>query len=94
MHDLSVVPGLSVGQDWRCGVVELQDVTRAVAQQRDHRLKDVPALAAVRPKDAGQHRVCLRPFLGPVPRRQLPCAKKPMPGVIEKLPVRGRKWGF
>jgi hypothetical protein len=40
-------------------VVELQYVTRAVAEQLDHRRQDVPALAAVRPEDAGQYRVRL-----------------------------------
>ena len=53
-------------------MVQLQDVSRTELEQFDHRLKDVPALVAVGPKHAGQHRVRLRTFLGPVPRRQLP----------------------
>ena len=53
-------------------MVQLQDVSRAELEQFDHRLKDVPALVAVGPKHAGQHRVRLCPRLSPVPRRQLP----------------------
>jgi hypothetical protein len=45
-------PDLSRGQEGRRSMIELQDMTRAMAQQVHRRRQDVPPLSPVRPEHA------------------------------------------